>query len=86
MATIDDDRAKLLAGQARRMRNDIQHAAELLRHGDTDEATRLLDTASGYANFVAAWLEDIASPPRDVPMRGKSRRRLTLPATLANRL
>jgi hypothetical protein len=75
MATIDDHRAKLLAGQARRMKSDIQHVADLLREGKTEEATRVLDTAQLYVTFVTAWLEDIASPPREVPMRGKSRGR-----------
>lgn len=75
MPTIDDARAQLLAGQARRMKNDIRQAADLLRRGHTGEASRLVETAVGYANFVSAWLDDIARPPREVPMRGKSRSR-----------
>ncbi|HEU5185579.1 MAG TPA: hypothetical protein VFU01_13485 [Gemmatimonadaceae bacterium] len=75
MATIDDDRVQLLAGQARRLKSDLAHATDLLRDGKPDEASRILDNATGYANFVTAWLEDLARPPRDIPMRGKSRRR-----------
>jgi hypothetical protein len=65
------ERAQLLAGQARRLTNDIEQAATLVRRGERDEAARLLDTATIYANFVAAWLEDIARPPRgESPIRG----------------
>ena len=75
MPTIDDARAELLAGQARRMKNDMRQAADLLRRGHMEEASRLVETACGYANFVSAWLDDIVRPPRDVPIRGKSRSR-----------
>ena len=74
VATIDDARAQLLAGQARRMKHDSVEAAGLLRRGETEQAAELLERISAYANFIAAWLEDIAQPPRETPGRGKSRR------------
>lgn len=74
MATIDDDRAQLLAGQARRMKHDSETAAELLRAGRTLEAAELLQRIASYANFIAAWLDDVITPRREPPIRGKSRR------------
>ena len=74
VATINDARAELLAGQARRMKHDCQAAAALLRCGKTDEAAEMLQRIAGYANFIAAWLEDVTQPPREPPIRGKSRR------------
>lgn len=38
MATIDDRRAQLLAGQAARLRDEARQADELLRQGKIDEA------------------------------------------------
>ena len=74
VATINDERAQLLAGQARRIKHDSQTAAQLLRTGQTEEAAELLQRIAGYANFIAAWLDEITQPPREPPMRGKSRR------------
>lgn len=38
MATIDDARAQLLAGQAARLRNNAREADEFFRRGKIDEA------------------------------------------------
>lgn len=70
-----DERARLPAGQARRMKHDSETAGRLLRRGNTEEAAELLRQIASYANFIAAWLEDITQPPREPPMRGKSRGR-----------
>ena len=74
VATIDDARAQLLAGQARRMKHDSVEAARLRRRGETEQAAELLERISAYANFIAAWLEDMTQPPRETPSRGKSGR------------
>ena len=75
VATIDDGRAELLAGQARRMKQDSLTAVALLRDGQAEEAAELLRRVASYATFIAAWLEDMTQPPREPPMRGKSRHR-----------
>jgi hypothetical protein len=52
MATIDDGRAQLLAGQAERLRNDAAKACELLRRGDVAGAADILERNSLYAKAI----------------------------------
>ena len=52
MATIDDGRAELLAGQAERLRNDARKADELLRKGKIDEAREIIARNVGYVNTI----------------------------------
>lgn len=52
MATIDDARAQLVAGQATRLRDDARQADELLRQGKIDEARTLVAQNVGYANAI----------------------------------
>ena len=60
MATMDDGRAELLAGQARRTRQDSLTAVALLRDGQAEEAAAFLHGVASHANFIAARLEDIS--------------------------
>ena len=75
MATIDDSRAPLLAGQAERLRNDARKADELLRTGKVEEARELVARNVLYANAIWHELHLLTQPPREIPIRGKSRRR-----------
>lgn len=75
MATIDDARAQLLAGQAARLRDEARQAAELLRQGRTDEAQQLVNRNVAYANAVWHELHLLTQPPRPPIIRGKSRGR-----------
>jgi hypothetical protein len=74
MATIDDDRAQLLAGQAARLRDETRQADELLRLGKIDEARVLVARNVTYARAIWHELDLLTRPPREVPIRGKSRR------------
>lgn len=75
MATIDESRAQLVAGQAERLRNDARQAEELLRRGKIDEARELVARNVQYANAIWHELDLLTRPPREVPIRGKSRNR-----------
>lgn len=75
MATIDDARAKLVAGQAERLRNDARKASELLRLGRIEEARELLEINAQYAHTIWHELDLLTRPPREVPIRGKLRGR-----------
>lgn len=75
MATIDDGRAQLLAGQAARLRDDARSAAELLRRGKVDEALELVTRNASYANAIWHELYLVTQPPRPPAVRGKSRSR-----------
>jgi hypothetical protein len=75
MATIPDDRAQLVAGQARALKEDARRAGELLRCGKIDEATELVASNFRYACAIAAELDLLTRPPRETPIRGKSRTR-----------
>ena len=75
MATIDDARARLVAGQGERLRNDARQADELLRQGKVDEARVLVQRNVQYANTIWHELDLLTRPPREIPIRGKSRRR-----------
>lgn len=73
MATIDDARARLVAGQAARFRDDARLADELLQRGRIDEARALVARNAGYAKAIWHELELLMQPPLEVPARGKSR-------------
>ena len=75
MATIDDARARLVAGQAARLRADARLADELLRRGKIDEARELVARNFSYANAIWHELDLLTRPPREPPIRGKSPRR-----------
>lgn len=75
MATIDDARARLVAGQAERLRNDARKASELLRLGKIEEAREFLEINAQYAHTIWHELWLLTQPPREIPIRGKSRRR-----------
>jgi hypothetical protein len=75
MATIDDARARLVAGQAARLRDDAREADELLRRGRIDEARALVQRNRQYANAIWHELDLLVQPPREIPIRGKSRTR-----------
>jgi hypothetical protein len=75
MATIADDRAKLVAGQAARLRDDARRASELLRQGRINEAAQLVERNAGYANAIWHELDLLTRPPREPVIRGKSRYR-----------
>jgi hypothetical protein len=75
MATIDDARAQLVAGQAERLRNKARKADELLRQGKVEEARELVASNVQYANAIWHELDLLTQPPREIPIRGKSRRR-----------
>ena len=75
MATIADDRAQLLAGQAERLRNDAARADELLRQGKVDEAREILAANVHYARTIWHELYLLTEPPREPVVRGKSRGR-----------
>ena len=51
MATIDDARARLVAGQAARLRDDARLADDLLRRGKIDEAREVLARNVSYARL-----------------------------------
>lgn len=73
MATIDDARARLVAGQAARLRDDARLADELLRRGRIDEARELVNRNRLYANAIWHELELLTRPVPRIPIRGKSR-------------
>jgi hypothetical protein len=73
MATIDDGRAQLLAGQAARLRDETAKADELLRQGKIDEARELVARNASYARAIWHELDLLTRPPPEIPMRGKSR-------------
>ena len=75
MATIDDGRAALLAGQAERLKNDARKADELLRQGKIGEARELVARNVSYAQAIWCELHYLTQPPRESVVRGKSRRR-----------
>ena len=75
MARIDDGRAKLIAGQAERLRNDARRADEYLSCGRIDEAHALVRQNVSYANAIWHELDLLTRPPREIPIRGKSRGR-----------
>jgi hypothetical protein len=75
MATIDDARARLVAGQAARLRDDARRADELLRRGKIDEARELVARNFSYACAIAHELELLTRPPREPVVRGTSRSR-----------
>ena len=75
MATINDERAHLVAGQAERLRNDARKADELLRIGNVEEARELVARNVQYANAIWHELHLLTQPPKEVPIRGKSRGR-----------
>jgi hypothetical protein len=75
MATIDDARARLVAGQAARLRDDARLADELLRRGKIDEAREVVSRNAAYARAIWHELDLLTRPPREIPIRGKSRRR-----------
>ena len=56
MATIDEGRAQLLAGQAERLRNEAAKACELLRRGDVAAAVEMLERNQAYANAICTSL------------------------------
>jgi hypothetical protein len=75
MATIDDARARLVAGQAAQLRDDARRADELLRRGKIDEARALLTRNFSYANAIWHELDLLTRPPPQIRSRGKSRGR-----------
>jgi hypothetical protein len=75
MATLDDARAQLVAGQAARLRDDARQADELLRRGKIEEARAILAQNVAYANAIWHELDLLTRPSPEVPIRGKSRRR-----------
>ena len=75
MATLDDGRARQLAGQAERLRNDARRAADYLGRGMVDEALALVRENASYAHVIWHELHLLTEPQRDIPIRGKSRRR-----------
>lgn len=70
MATIDDGRAQLLAGQAERLKNDARKADELLRLGKIDAARELVARNANYANAIAHEFRLAIEPPREPIVRG----------------
>jgi hypothetical protein len=75
MATIDDARARLVAGQAAQLRDDARRADELLRRGKVDEARELVARNFSYACAIAHELDLLTRPPREPPIRAKTRSR-----------
>lgn len=75
MATIDDARARLVAGQAARLRDDARLADELFRRGKIEEAREVVSRNVAYAHTIWHELDLLTRPPREIPIRGKSRRR-----------
>jgi hypothetical protein len=75
MATIDDARARLVAGQAARLRNEARQADQCLRRGQISEARELVARNAAYANAIWHELDLLTRPPRPPAFRGKSRRR-----------
>jgi hypothetical protein len=75
MATIDDARCRLLVGQAVRLRDETSEAAELLRRGKVDEARELVTRMTFLSRAIWHELHLALEPPREIPIRGKSRRR-----------
>ena len=75
MATINESRAQLVAGQAERLRNGARTADELPRQGKVDEARVLLAQNVRYAHTIWHVLDLLTRPPREPVMRGKSRGR-----------
>jgi hypothetical protein len=63
MATIEDDRARLIAGQAARLRDDARRADELIRRGKIDEARELVARNTQYANAIWHELDLLTRPP-----------------------
>ena len=72
---LDDTRAKLLAGQAERLRNDAARACELLGRGSTAELVEVLERNRVYANAIWHELDLLTRPLREPQPRGKSRHR-----------
>jgi hypothetical protein len=75
MAHIDDGRAKLVAGQAARLRDEAGKADELLRQGKIDEAREMLARNVVYARAIWHELSLLIEPPREPRVRCKSRSR-----------
>jgi hypothetical protein len=75
MAHIDDSPAQLLAGQARRVKEDARKAEELIHLGRIDEARQLVARNAGYAQAIWCELDYLTGPPREPEVRGKSRSR-----------
>ena len=75
MAMIDDARARLVAGQAARLRDDARLADELLQRGRIEEARELVARNAGYANAIWHELDLVTRPVPPIPIRGTSRRR-----------
>jgi hypothetical protein len=73
MATIDDARARLVAGQAAQLRDDARLADELLRLGKIDGARALVSRNVAYARAIWHELDLLIRPPQEIPIRGKSR-------------
>ena len=75
MAVISDERARLVAGQAERLRNDARHADELLRCGMIDQARELIAQNAAYAQAIWCELTYLTRPPQPPRVRRKSRSR-----------
>ena len=74
MATIPDERAKLVAGQAAQLRDSAGRARELLRQRRYEELAVLIDKNFLCANAIWHELDLLTRPPRELPIPGKSRR------------
>jgi hypothetical protein len=75
MATIDDERAKLIASLARAMKEDARRARELLWCGRIDEAAELVNSNFRVAQAIWCEMSYLTRPPPPIPIRGKSRGR-----------
>lgn len=75
MATIDDARARLVAGQAARLRDDARLADDLLRRGKIEEARELVSRNAACARAIWHELDLLTRPSREPVVRGKSRGR-----------
>jgi hypothetical protein len=73
VGTIDDARAKLIAGQP--AREDARLADDVLRHGQIEEGRELVARNFSYACAIAHELDLLTRPPRPIPTRGPPRRR-----------
>lgn len=75
MATIDDGRAQLFAGQAQQLKEDTRRAGEALRCGRLEEAAQLVANIFLYSCAVACELDYLTKPAPEPRVRGKSRAR-----------
>jgi hypothetical protein len=69
-------RSRAAAGsEAARLRDEAGKADEPLRQGKIDEARELVTRNAAYARAIWHELDLLTRPPREIPIKGKSRGR-----------